>query len=667
MERLNTSKNRTNEKASIFTVIIISIICYANTLKNDFVYDDNITIVNNYAIQKANNISQLVNKNYFALSGELSYRPVVTLTYFLDYAIYGSKPWGYHLTNIFLHVINGLLLYKFLLILNSSNKLKPASPFISNTTLFFVLLFMSHPVLTEAVNGISFREDLLVFLFFVAAFNLYIKSKSILTSNIHQSVIIYIISCILYFLSLLSKEMAVTFPLILYSYERLYRGNNNDSSSRLLAIYKIGYIVVTMGYLYIRFFYFFNPIEKNINSWLLKDRILTLPLLILNYLKLSIFPISLSADYNLTPIKSITSPIFIISTVISLFLLATVFLTKKRQIDISFGMLFFFITLMPVYNLIPLSNPFAERYLYLPMVGLAIVALSITSMPTFYIRMHSSNYRGILKVILLIVIFIFISLTVQRNGAWENGYTLWSDTLKKSPNSARAHYGMGLSYDSKYMLNDAIREYKESIRLVPSNPDSLSALGLAYYKMASENVYNKQFVEEAFRLYMSALNLDPFHRSARYNLAYFFYEQGDIEAAIKEYNKLIRTDFYDFDAHIGLGLAYFNKRDFEKAISHYRKALDINPYSVAPYNNIGIIYVSAGQTNEAFKWFNKGLKIDPNLAETYYNLGLLNENIGKIKESKKFYERALEIKSDYKEAEEKLRGLSIPKRDNGLE
>ncbi|MBI3585339.1 MAG: hypothetical protein HY096_15485 [Nitrospinae bacterium] len=112
-----TSTSRFHHILSISLILLISIAIYSNTLKNGFVYDDEFTVVNNTLIKNFGNISKLFTKEYFTTSAEMSYRPVVTFTYFIDYALYGLKPWGYHLTNPILHAMNGVLLYIFLTLL----------------------------------------------------------------------------------------------------------------------------------------------------------------------------------------------------------------------------------------------------------------------------------------------------------------------------------------------------------------------------------------------------------------------------------------------------------------------------------------------------------------------------------------------------------------------
>ena len=240
----------------VLAIALFSLVIYANTLKNGFVYDDATTIVGNSFIKHLSDLPGLLSKGiYFSQSGEMTYRPVVTFTYFLDYALYGLNPWGFHLTNILLHVINGVLLYLLFILI-----IKPAEGGIklsSNQPLLISLLFISHPVLTEGVNAISFREDLLMFTFYVTAFILYIKSSVRLSSSKRISTImVYVLSSFFYTLALFSKEMAVTFPLVIILYEWLYSKKGKSLVSAIFNLHNIGFIIITLVYLYIRFYFF---------------------------------------------------------------------------------------------------------------------------------------------------------------------------------------------------------------------------------------------------------------------------------------------------------------------------------------------------------------------------------------------------------------------------
>jgi len=145
----------------LFSIIaFIPVLVYLNSLENTFVYDDYLTVANNYFIRDWGYFSALFNQKYFAISNELTYRPVVTFSYFVDYTLWETKPWGFHLTNILIHTINIFLVYSF------------ARRLVNNTLTAFIssLIFSIHPVFTETVNAISYREDLFSATFMLATF-----------------------------------------------------------------------------------------------------------------------------------------------------------------------------------------------------------------------------------------------------------------------------------------------------------------------------------------------------------------------------------------------------------------------------------------------------------------------------------------------------------------
>jgi len=207
------------EKILPLIIILISILLYLNTLPNTFVYDDAYVITENYFIKSLGNLPKLFTKDYLPLSGELSYRPVVTLTYFFDYAIWRQNPLGYHLTNVILHTINVFLFYLFIKSISRNSSL----------SILATLLFLSHPLLTETVNAVCYREDILVSIFFLLAFIYFIKiripfsGRGNLTQQINTRLVLYYtISCASYCLALFSKEMAITLPILLVLFELLY-------------------------------------------------------------------------------------------------------------------------------------------------------------------------------------------------------------------------------------------------------------------------------------------------------------------------------------------------------------------------------------------------------------------------------------------------------------
>lgn len=620
---------------AILPIISLSLVLYANTLRNGFVYDDEATIVNNYLIRDFENLSLLLNKTaYFSRSGEVSYRPLVTITYFIDYAIHGLKPRGYHLTNILLHTINGVLLY-FLIILFLRVKVA-----VWKTAFLVSILFVVHPVLTEAVNGISYREDLLTFFFYISALNLYLIVRQHSTKpRSLASRLLYLFSCLFYLLGLLSKEMAITLPLIILCYEWCFAGAKSNLASRLFPRYIIGYVVITIFYLYIRFYLFYNP-EKQAPAWGLLEGFLTAPWLVMSYLKQSILPIKLSADYVIKPVPSILSPSFILPFIFLVLVVSFALRDRKRFL---FGILFFLITLLPVYNIVPIFNPFAERYIYLPIVGFLVITVEVIN------TAEQWNKKLFFISSLLIVICIFGIAVIKRNAVWRDGYSLWTDTLRKMPNSSHAHNGMGVVYDKLGRINDAVLEFRAALSLKQGNPETHSNLGNAYSKLGR--------MDDAILEYREALRLKPDYTDAHYNLGNVYDKLGRLNDAVLEYREALRLKPDDPEIYYNFGNVYNKLGRMEDAVLKYKEALGIKPDYIEVYGNLGVVYYKLGLVDDAISEYRKALRLKPDYSDILFNLGMAYKKKGLNAEAKQAFEEALMLNPDDNEAKEMLTSL----------
>lgn len=628
---------------SLSVIVIVSLAIYANSIKNGFVYDDDVTIVKNTLIKDIHNLPKLFQKEYFELSGEMSYRPVVTLTYFLDYSLYKESPWGYHLTNILLHALNGTLLYVFLSLLAK----RSAEPEISykqrNLPLIASLLFVTHPVLTEAVNAVSFREDLLVFFFFMITLSLYIILSNCTLSR--GRIIVYAFSCLTYFLALFSKEMGATLPLVIFGVEWIYR-NNGERRFIPVSRYNIGYIIVTLIYVYLRFYYFQNPDEK-FRPWEVNERILTFPWLFLCYLKIAFFPFSLVVDYEITPIKSFFSPRFVVSSFALISLLMTAFKIKKREKEIAFGIVFFMVTLSPVYNLIPISNPFAERYLYLPLLGFIVIAVLLINV-LFKMRCHDRFY--LMPMLIFVILSIYSISVVRRNEVWKDSYSLWSDALKKVPENGRIRNNLGSGYSKVGEFEKAIENFKASIKLMAKNEYESKQ---PYYNLGSAYVKLGRLLE-AIPYLEKAVELNPNNSRWHNETGFTYYKAGMLNGAIRHFQAALKINPDYFDAYNNLGIAYADNGMLEEAMQEFRYASRLKPSEPEIWNNIGLIYFKQARFDEAIQQYQASLKIDPGYVIAHYNLGNAYLAKGFTDKARAEFEIALKLQPDFLQAQEAI-------------
>jgi len=637
-----TTRHTRLEKILPLIIILISILLYLNTLPNTFVYDDAYVITENYFIKSWGNLPKLFTRDYLPFSGELSYRPVVTLTYFIDYAIWRLNPPGYHLTNVILHTVNVFLLYLFMKIISRN----------SSPSILATLLFLSHPLLTETVNAVCYREDILASIFFLLAFVYFIKIRIPFSGrgNLKQQtntklVLYYTVSCGSYCLALFSKEMAITLPILLVLFDLLYpRQGEFKASSAIPSLTKLkswilfysGYIAVTGFYLFIRFVAFKNTF-KTIDVY--PTNIFTMTKVVASYLKLLFTPLNLNADYYIPDIRGMSLS-FILS---SLFIIsALVIIARLYKVNrlLFFFCLWFFISLLPVLGIVPIGNIMAERYLYLPIAGFCGIAGSIGTNAVF-------RKKGVI-IIGIILLSLQIGV-IWRNGVWQNDTTLWFYTYQREPNSARACSNLGNTYFKHNRYEDAIYMYKKSLSLPYSYPFIHFNLGATYEKvglvdraieeykasisrnndntLAFNNLgtaYDKQGLYDlAIEAYNNALTNNPYFPLTHNNLGNTYEHMGNQEKAMAEYTAALKIDNNYADAHNNLGAMYLKKGILDKAIDELKKATQLKPEHLDAHYNLGIAYAMKGLYAEAMNEMNLAIKYNANDYAAYRDLGLL--------------------------------------------
>ena len=478
-----------NNPKIIILITVLLIFTYASALSNLFVWDDAWNIVSNQFIKSWKNFPLLFNQTYLTTfedfgflgerqigSGEVSYRPVTTLTYFIDYAFWGLNPFGYHLTNILLHLLNAILLYFFASQLTNNKRIG----------LFSALLFALHPVNSEAVAVVSFREDLLAFLFFITSLIFYIKINA---SCGRKKTIFYVLSLASFLLALFSKEMAFTLPLILILYDFYF------SPPKKSKLYYLGYIVIALFSLWVWIVLLPNPEKALIypggNFF---TSLFTMSGVITTYVSWVIWPIGVHAvvpDNSVLVLHSFTPRILIYLLLITVIIFFALKKSKTAKV-ISFSIFWFFIALLPVYNLVPVLNTImGSRFLYIPLAGFCLCAA------TFLCQAKISRQAAV--VLMVLILLLYSALTIKRNRVYKNNISLWSEMVKFYPASGLAHTDLGAVFEKNGLLDKAIAEYKIAIQLDPNSTKAYFGLGNCYYV--------KNLLPEALNEYKNGLKL----------------------------------------------------------------------------------------------------------------------------------------------------------------
>ncbi|MFN3533214.1 MAG: tetratricopeptide repeat protein, partial [Candidatus Brocadia sp.] len=621
----------------LFTLIpALPVLVYLNSLGNTFVYDDYVTITNNHFIREWRYLSAFFNQKYFVISGELTYRPIVTLSYFLDYVLWQLRPWGYHLTNIIIHTLNVYLVYcmTYLLFYNRQ------CAFISS------IIFSIHPIFTEAVNAVSYREDLLSATFLLAAFILFLKSY--ISTNRKNFIICYAFSLIAYLFALLSKEMAITLPFLFLAYDLIFQkgislnthntiGGAKKPFRKIIMPYVIryaGYIVISAFYLYLRFSLFHNPgesIEYPGNSILANGIMMTR--VIGYYFKLLFIPVPLNADYVVPLTYSPADPAFLVS-VITLILVVILSIKLCRLSRVwTFSILWFFITLLPVLNIVPILNIMAERYLYIPGIGFTMLVGSILTQKTFVGIFHGKGIGSAPSP------SSFVRLSTHDEVPSREGRIV--ATLVSLPLVGGVRGGGSLlSFVNKLLLNVSGGIINRRLFRIASI--TIICLLLAWGTMSRNRVWLNEFTFSTETIRRSPESFRVYN-----DLGYYYYHNGFTDAAIQAFKDSIRVRYEQPKAHCNLGAAYSLKGLDHEAIEELKIATRLRNEYPEAHNNLGLLYKRKGMLDEAVNEYIEALKTNPYYADAHCNLGSALIDQGRLDEAFSELEKAVKIRRNF--------------------
>jgi len=527
----------------LLLIIGLTFTIYANTLKNDFVSDDLPAIVTNPNISCISCVSDLVN-----------------LSYHLNYLIGKLDPFIYHLTNIILHLLNSILVFFFL------------SLFFKATPSFWgSLIFVSHPIHTEAVTWIAGRPYLIFTCLLLFSFLSYVRatsynnSKSKLSDGsgcfsrpiilnerkrvkdldrsfvpfatlrglrmssrkdkessptAQLSINYFLISLLMYFLSLYSGIFALIFPgmLILYDFTFGRWRKNYKLWFAFFALTLLKLLLISGGIKQ-------RVIQVGLDTGQpgMSNPILNMAFSVFTHLSLLIWPQKLTL-YHEPNIISAAALGFEIFLLVLLFLLLPWIFKKTRKI--FFAICFFILFLLPTYSPVAISWLVAERYLYFPSLALSMLA-------AFWIDRYAKEgkLKKWVSILLISLIVLYSWRTVVRNSDWKTHASIWKATVEVSPKSPKAHNNMGDVYSLEGNLEKAAEEFSRAIELKPDYADAYHNLASVYQKMGR--------IDEAIMNYKKAVSINPFLYQSYQNLGVIYLNKHQVDLAKEYFSKVL--------------------------------------------------------------------------------------------------------------------------------
>lgn len=566
---------------AIAAVLTVTALIYIRALTNGFTinWDDGLYITGNPFIRdhSFNGIKTIFTSFYGA-----NYFPLTTLTWWLEYTLFGLNPFPYHLLNVLLHLLNSWLVYKFIEQL-SGKKI---------TALVVCLLFALHPMHVESVAWISERKDVLYTTFFLLSLLAYLN---FLNSGYRKK---YFIGVILYFIaSLLSKSAAVTLPIILIAID-IYRGRKIKAGS-LLEKVPLLLLSVLFGVLAI-----FSQKSSNALTQVpfgFIDKIFfVVPHNILYYIIKLVVPFNLSAMHYYTVYQGGKFPLeYYVSLPILLGISWIIYKGVSFKKEKIFGICFFLIVLSVMLQIISVGGAFAaERYTYVASIGIFYIAGQWIS------AIWNRNFRNTV-ITVFSVYLIFISFqTWDRLGYWKNTRTLFDDVIKKYPGNYHGYLIRGICKENENDLSGALQDY---YKVLERNPDSM-----VFYRA-------RGFVR---------------------------YSENDFKGSLEDFNQVIRLDSTICEVYNNRGMAYEGLGNMKSAMDDYSKAIMLNSEFGNAFKNRGVIKAKSGNLDEGLQDINKSIKINPKFSKAYSDRGIIKAIQKDYKGSVEDFSTAIKLKPD---------------------
>ena len=614
--------------------ILLAILClglYSNSLNNSFHYDDVHSIVNNINLWKSASLSDFGERvvKFFDDPGMFSvdpnkgmYRPVLLVTYLLNFQFGDGTVWGFHVANLLVHILNVCLVYWLSLLLSGRHgSARVAS-----------MLFALHPLCTEPVNYISSRSDSLAALFYLLGVCLFVwggKSERKVWQQFGTAGALG--------LGLLSKSTVITLPATLLLYDFLNCGRSLAALKRRWRSHVPMWIVSGCYLAIITQNQFLprslgNPVRSGWSQFLTQTKAVGY------YLQQLVLPTHLSVEPQFSEASVLSSA----AVACALLLLVSLLMLLWRQYA-STSSLAIFLSLWPIIAMLPVMimplNVFVnERRLYLPCVAFCIgLGIAVS-----FLRHRRLQVAPALNLTTLLLLIGFAVLSFQRNKVWADEMSLWKDAVAKAPLMPRNHLYLGNVHKDLALAakdetkvarywDSALASYERVIDIASDEELSLRALnnqGSVYFSLKD--------IEAAERVYRESLRINPQYADALINMGNVLViksrpvdseaKRAQIRVAIAHFKKALEISPNDKHAHGSLGVAYHDLGELDRAIRTYKKTLSLDPQNHKTWKNLAGVFFQQGKIaiveNASDFEVIRAARKDLRTAQRYYNRSL---------------------------------------------
>ena len=638
-----SSPARWSDPALVSLLALAAVLPYLNTLLNAFVYDDLTQVLNNPYIVNFRHLGQIFGSSVWSYIGQQGvtnyYRPLMTFGYLLCYQAFGKVAFGFHLVNVVLHAGVVCILFALSLALFKRRDLAFAA----------ALVFALHPAHTESVAWIAAVTDVELTFFYLLTFLLFVRIAEPGGGRSNRTLAAM---ALCFALALLSKEQALTLPLLATIYEHLYRDDRNSTSwTQKFARYRALWVLAGAYFIIrVQLLGALAPVNQMpALSW--AQAVYSALALSGQYIAKMLWPRTLCAFYVFHPSKTPLDSRALAGLAAGLLVAAAFVALWKRSRMASFGFIWFFATLLPVLNARWMAaNVFAERYLYLPSVGLCWVfgwcAVSLWGVAS----RRSRRLRRAVAAVFAAILILCAARIVTRNRDWQNDVRLYTRTLIQQPEAYEILNNLGAIYWTQGRAQAARREWTDALSLHEQNTIVLNNLGLYYSR-------EKKYAE-AVSYFKRAMLLKPAYTDPHLNLGVTYAKMGQDEAAELQLRAATALAPLNVRAHNELGELYLKMNEMDLAAQQFRLSARSEP-NIMAFDDLGQIEAQQKRFDEARQMFERALALNSLDSVAHFGLGSILMAQGRNAQAEKQYHAGLETDPANAQARAALQALKL--------
>ena len=581
-------QNRWQIIAIYLSLAVIGLAVFSQTITYNFVnFDDDLYVYDSKVIKTGLTIKGIIAA--FTTPHARNWHPLTTISHMLDCQLYGLSPGGHHATNVLLHTVAVLLLFRVLQ--KMTNSIWKSA--------MVAALFAVHPLHVESVAWVSERKDVLSAVFFFLMLNAYVWYARA------PSIRRYLLTITLFAAGLMSKAMLVTAPavLLLLDYWPLKRTAHCNTKSRdrtmllsnhspvlsRLILEKVPFFVISAAACTVTFV----VQKRSVGAipplpllWRMENAVVSY----LIYVWQTLWPTRLAAFYP-HPNDTLTLWEVILASGLLVAITVTAILFRRKLPYLFTGWLWYVLMLVPVIGIVQVGEQgHADRYTYLPLVGLfLLIVWGVADL----IQSHRSIRRPA-AVTASVMIVGLAATAYNQTSYWRNSETLWTHALAVTSNNDFAHNNLGYLCIDSGKLDDAISHFEAALAIRHNKTHQHYKMGSAFVEMnLGDAMARKGQPDEAMVHYGEAIRLEPNYADAYYNRGNLFLAKGNVDDAITDWEKTLLLQPNDADAHTCLGNALLRKGSLNEAMSHYQTALALAPEDPHSRNNLAWILATS--------------------------------------------------------------------------